>query len=349
MQRSTISTAFERVGPINPERDSSGRIIEVQPQTNQPLHKYGGGPFCRFRIAQESNWQQSGVYVLTLNGVAHYVGECKSLSMIWRNVGHIAPRAVQTGGQQTFCRLNTLILEEAKQGSELVLWFQPVEDAARRSALKAELVESRNPAWNLPVRTARANPEHPPSHSGTRQAGSNQPQMTSPRSTRSAPPQPQSLRRFSGLQFSYVGRIQPERNANGEILEETPHTRYRGSNKPALSRYGKGPFCRFRIAQGQQWQCGGVYVVAQGDAVRYVGEAVNLERRWGAAGYGQISPRNCFVGGQDTNCRINNLLLLETKTGGQFDLWFHSVGRDKNARLSVESLLMASLQPPWNR
>lgn len=89
--------------------------------------------------------------------------------------------------------------------------------------------------------------------------------------------------------------------------------------------------------------------MAQGDAVRYVGETTDLEQRWGATGYGQISPRNCFVGGQDTNCRINNLLLLETKTGGQFDLWFHPVDGDKNARLSVESLLMASLQPPWNR
>ena len=79
VQRSSVATTFERVGAIDPERDGSGRIIEVRPQTNQPLHKYGGGPFCRFRIAQGSNWQQSGVYVLTLNGVAHYIGECKNL------------------------------------------------------------------------------------------------------------------------------------------------------------------------------------------------------------------------------------------------------------------------------
>jgi hypothetical protein len=26
------------------------------------------------------------------------------------------------------------------------------------------------------------------------------------------------------------------------------------------------------------------------------------------AGYGNISPKNCFKGGQETNCRVNNLV-----------------------------------------
>ena len=58
----------------------------------------------------------------------------------------------------------------------------------------------------------------------------------------SVSPSRQGLRRFSGLQFSYVGRIQPERNANGEILEEVPHTRYRGSNKTSTESIREGSF-----------------------------------------------------------------------------------------------------------
>lgn len=208
MQRSNVAPTFERVGPIDPERDGAGRIIEVQPQTNQPLHKYGGGPFCRFRIAQGSNWQQSGVYVLTLNGVAHYVGECKNLSMIWHSVGNITPTSVAPKGRQTHCRLNTLILDESKKGAELVLWFQAVEEADARSALKAELIESRNPAWNLPVSEGASYTQRGRIGSSTQKAPNDSP---SP-----------SLRRFSGLQFSHVGRIELERNSDSQISEETP-------------------------------------------------------------------------------------------------------------------------------
>ena len=153
MQRGQATSNFERVGTVEPERDHSGAFVEVRPQTNQPLHKYGGGPFCRFRIAQEAQWQRSGVYVLTCRGQAHYVGECKNLAMIWHSIGGITASAIGRHGRETHCRLNALILDESKEGSELILWFQAVEEADARSALKAELIKSRNPAWNLPVRS----------------------------------------------------------------------------------------------------------------------------------------------------------------------------------------------------
>ena len=41
--------------------------------------------------------------------------------------------------------------------------------------------------------------------------------------------------------------------------------------------------------------------------LRYVGECANLSARFNV-GYGNISPKNCFSGGQETNCRLNNLL-----------------------------------------
>ncbi len=375
MQPGTSGSNFERVGSVEPERDSLGAIIEAGPQTNQPLHKYGRGPFCRFRIAQGHNWQRSGVYVLTVNGVAHYVGECKNLAMIWGHVGHIGTRAVEAGGQQTFCRLNTLILDEAKRGSELVLWFQAVEDAGERRALKAQLIGSRNPAWNLPVRdSSRAISPPPrrrhapsrieqPSQVVTRPSVAPEEAETPTRQGPGILSAIKSLlgmerpdieesassndRRFGGLLFSYVGRIQPEQDARGQVIEEYPQRKFRNVKNLPLSRYGSGPFCRFRVGQG--WQRSGVYALVCGTEVRYIGDAVNLERRWGYMGYGQISPRACYQGGQDTNCRINNLILQETKAGREFHLWFHPVEGQKHVRRAVEAQLMASLQPPWNR
>ena len=84
------------------------------------------------------------------------------------------------------------------------------------------------------------------------------------------------------------------------------------------------------------------------DTVLYVGQSQNLEERWGPRGYGNISPRNCYMGGQETNCRINNLIYREASAGTELDLWFHQVEGDKNVRIAIESRLVAILKPLWN-
>ena len=153
-------------------------------------------------------------------------------------------------------------------------------------------------------------------------------------------------RSFAGYSFESVGPIQPARDESGEVIGELPQPRYRNENNLPLNKYGRGPFCRFRVARG--WQSSGVYVLMNGDDPLYVGECQNLDDRWGSNGYGGISPRNCYKGGQETNCRINNLIYKDTKTGAGFELWFHPVERDKRAREAVESELIDSLNPPWN-
>ena len=322
MERSVTGHAFERVGAIQPERDRSGAIIESRPAPHESLHKYGKGPFCRFTIAHEPGWQRSGVYVLTCGGVARYVGECKNLTMIWNSVGHITNTAVAPRGRQTHCRLNTLILNETKGKEELVLWFEAIEDDEDRSARKAQFLASRNPPWNLVSPAANRAQPRPTAATATRQVPA--------RSAVALPERPDlaqgsaaAERRFGGFRFSYVGPILPERDSRGELIGELPQSRFSNNRNLSLSRYGVGPFCRFRVAQG--WKCTGVYVLTRGDDVCYVGEAQDLERRWGPMGYGHISPRACYEGGQDTNCRINNLLYSESKTGGRFQLWFHPI------------------------
>jgi len=78
--------------------------------------------------------------------------------------------------------------------------------------------------------------------------------------------------------------------------------------------------------------------------VRYVGECQNLSARFNM-GYGQISPRNCYEGGQRTNCRVNQLILKAVRTGYHVELLFH----ETSDRQAVEGELIAELAPLWNK
>jgi hypothetical protein len=62
-------------------------------------------------------------------------------------------------------------------------------------------------------------------------------------------------------------------------------------------------------------------------------------------GYGNISPRNCFKGGQEPNCRLNNLVYRAATTGEKILLWlFHTADHKE-----VEAKLRAIQRPAWNR
>ena len=147
--------------------------------------------------------------------------------------------------------------------------------------------------------------------------------------------------------FEHVGTIEPLRGHDGCVIEELPQSRYRNRNGLPLNNYGHGPFCRFRTARG--FRESGVYIIASDKTALYVGECKNLENRYGSNGYGSISPRNCFKGGQETNCRINTLILNATKGGDELTLWFHPIDGGKAERVEIETELIAVLMPVWNR
>lgn len=77
---------------------------------------------------------------------------------------------------------------------------------------------------------------------------------------------------------------------------------------------------------------------------QYVGECANLSARFNA-GYGNISPKNCFKGGQETNCRLNNLLYSAFVASLRISLWFFQTTDYK----SVELALRGTLRLTWNR
>jgi len=148
---------------------------------------------------------------------------------------------------------------------------------------------------------------------------------------------------FAGHRFEYVCQISPETDAHGRPREFMPQSRYANREGRPFHAYGAGPFCRFSIPS--TWNgSGGVYIFLTDSVPKYVGRCDSLGKRVNQ-GYGLISPRNCYSRGQQTNCRINNLVLETVRRGTIVRLLFHETER----RRELEASLVQTLSPEWNR
>ena len=61
-------------------------------------------------------------------------------------------------------------------------------------------------------------------------------------------------------------------------------------------------------------------------------------------GYGNISPKNCFVGGQRTNCKMNKVVLQMYSENKKIDIYFFETKSYK----TVEEDLLLSIETPYN-
>lgn len=143
-------------------------------------------------------------------------------------------------------------------------------------------------------------------------------------------------------QFTYICEIKPELNADGSVKQYMPQSRYKNRNNLSLNNYGKGPFCKFKISNN--YMLSGVYAIIVEKKIKYIGECLNFSLRYNM-GYGIISPRNCFKGGQETNCRLNNLIYEAAHARQKISCWFLQTEDYK----PVENKLRASIAPEWNR
>ena len=146
-----------------------------------------------------------------------------------------------------------------------------------------------------------------------------------------------------GYNFEHVCEIRLELDSNRNILEFLPQNRYENKKKLKLNKYGRGPFCKFAIDKKYSKKSG-VYVILVNSVIQYVGESIDLFKRFGM-GYGNISPRNCFEGGQLTNCRINSAILELIKSNHSIHLNFFETDK----RCEIECELISDLNPAWNK
>ena len=143
-------------------------------------------------------------------------------------------------------------------------------------------------------------------------------------------------------EFQEIGTIIPELDEKGVPIEYEPQSGYKNVKNLPIHSYGNGPFCRFGIPNFLHKT--GIYVILLDEKPKYVGECDDLAKRWNM-GYGNISPRNCFMGGQPTNCRINNLILCAYKAGSEIKLLFYPTDN----RFEIENFFIKGLTPEWNR
>lgn len=164
---------------------------------------------------------------------------------------------------------------------------------------------------------------------------------------------------IEGVPFTKICTIAPQLNSSGAICEFYPAEHYDNTRGLRLNDYGHGPFCEFRIPDSHpdvgSLHCPGVYALAdESKATLYIGRCTGESKGHGTlvdrynTGYGHISPRNCYMGGQSTNCRINNLILESCKQGHSIALLFHPTPNGDSAS-HLEADFLNRIRTTWNR
>jgi len=100
----------------------------------------------------------------------------------------------------------------------------------------------------------------------------------------------------------------------------------------------KVEFCRFRL--DEEIIDSGVYIWRINGETRYIGSAKNLKERFNN-GYGIISPRNIFYGGQSTNCKMN--LVVVNNQAKKIEIYFYKTEEYREAK-SVEKIILQSFK-----
>lgn len=147
---------------------------------------------------------------------------------------------------------------------------------------------------------------------------------------------------IKNYRFDHICEIKLERDPENCIKTYCPQNQYQNKKNLNLHAYGSGEFCKFKIPSNLHLS--GVYVITVDQKPCYVGECMDLTKRFNA-GYGNISPKNCYKGGQPTNCRINQLILEAVAEGRPVDLFFHPTAKHKE----MEKDILIRKDWTWNK
>jgi hypothetical protein len=116
--------------------------------------------------------------------------------------------------------------------------------------------------------------------------------------------------------------------------------------KKFLNPYGDQHFCKFKMEQTSLAKCKGIYMYKCNEQIKYIGRVkgnFNFYQRINA-GYANISPKNCYIDGQATNCHINAII---NKVQNQVAFYVMPLEDDEEICL-LERKLIKENQPEWN-
>ena len=143
-----------------------------------------------------------------------------------------------------------------------------------------------------------------------------------------------------GYTFSFLQEIEPKQIEAGSIFEYAPQSEYANKDSEKLNQNGSGTFCKFKLNTEEK---AGVYLWVLEGKIIYLGKTGNLRERFNS-GYGTISPKNCYEGGQSTNCKMNKVALETAKAGKRIAIYF--LETDKYNQIEKE--LLGKIDTPYN-
>ena len=111
-----------------------------------------------------------------------------------------------------------------------------------------------------------------------------------------------------------------------------------------LNLYGDLQYSTFRIATPKFESKIGVYAYFENKILRYIGRCTNSMKERVNQGHGKIYPKNCYLDGQTTDCRLN-AKITEISESIMLRLW---VIESKSEIERVEASMIREYEPAWN-
>ena len=111
-----------------------------------------------------------------------------------------------------------------------------------------------------------------------------------------------------------------------------------------LNKYGDGTYCKFWIVTSAHSDRKGLYCFALPGELKYIGKTTSSFGKRMNQGYGTISPKNCYLDGQATNCHLNSSI---TRNRDLVELYVCPLDRESEIG-RLERILIRQYQPEWN-
>lgn len=111
-----------------------------------------------------------------------------------------------------------------------------------------------------------------------------------------------------------------------------------------LNKYGDKQYCEFSIIDNNYFNKKGLYIYCVNNELKYIGRCTDSFNTRINQGYGKIHPKNCYLDGQTTNCRLN-YLIGQNQSNIKFLVYIMT---DNKIIIQAEKDLIKQYKPPWN-
>lgn len=138
--------------------------------------------------------------------------------------------------------------------------------------------------------------------------------------------------------FDYIQDLVPKCNDKNLNIYDHKNSKYKDNKK---NKYGDRDYCLFQIEYPEKTS--GVYLWVVDNEIIYIGETDDLFKRFNS-GYGKITPYNCKVNGQTTNCKMNGVVLDLLRSNKIVHLYFLPTRNYKE----IELKLLANISTKYN-